>query len=29
VWQRPVDEATQLLGRLARIVHPDQGSQTG
>lgn len=25
VWQRPADEATDLLGRLARIVHPDQG----
>ena len=23
VWQRPIDEATEVLDRLAKIVHPD------
>jgi fructose-bisphosphate aldolase, class I len=27
VWQRPVEEATDVLGRLARIVHPGAGSR--
>jgi class I fructose-bisphosphate aldolase len=26
VWQRPIEQATALLGRLAEIVHPDRGS---
>ena len=24
VWQRPLEQATELLGRLAEIVHPEQ-----
>jgi DhnA family fructose-bisphosphate aldolase class Ia len=29
VWQRPADEAIELLGRLTRIVHPGPGGQPG
>jgi len=29
VWQRPADEAIELLGRLTRIVYPGQGRRPG